>query len=273
MIPSLGQVRVVIEEKSDICFRLSLNLEDHPVTTYLPETDEVIWYSERSGWAHLYLYDAKTGALKNQVTSGDWLVRDIMFYDASRRELYIQTADRIEGRNPYFRDICKVNIDTGELVELFSPDQECVVINQKNMHPFCLVAFGKDVRSSQGIAPSGEYIVSTVSRVDQVPKTVLLDRNGQIILEIETADVSGLPDNWQWPEPILVKGEDDETDIYAVIYRPSDFSEEKSYPIIDYSVDTFRGRFHTSRFIYQYATLWTSIICQRQPMPSLDLLL
>jgi dipeptidyl aminopeptidase/acylaminoacyl peptidase len=238
-----GQVRVVIEEKSNICFRLSLNLEDQPVTTYLPETDEIIWYSERSGWAHLYLYDAKTGTLKNQVTSGNWLVRDILSYDTSRRELTIQTANRIEGRNPYFRDICTVNIDTSELVEVFSPDQECVVINHKNIHPECLIAYGKDIRNSSGIAPSGDYIVSTVSRVDQVPKTVLLNRKGQTILEIETADVSGLPENWQWPEPVIVKGDDNETDIYAVIYRPSDFSEAKSYPIIDYSVDMSEGDF------------------------------
>ena len=236
-------MRVVIEEKSDICFRLSLNLEDHPVTSYLPDTDEILWYSERSGWAHLYLYDAKTGVLKNQVTSGDWLVRDIVSYDASRRELTIQTANRVEGRNPYFRDICRVNIDTSELVEVFSPDQECVVINHKNAHPDCLVSFGKDIRNSQGIAPNGEYIVSTLSRVDQIPVTVLLSRQGETIMELEMADVSGLPSNWQWPEPIVVKGDDNETDIYAVIYRPSDFSEEKSYPIIDYSVETGEGDF------------------------------
>jgi dipeptidyl aminopeptidase/acylaminoacyl peptidase len=238
-----GQVRVVIEEKSDICFRLSLNLEDHPVTTYLPETDEVLWYSERSGWPHLYLYDVNTGVLKNQVTSGNWLVRDILFYDASRRELYIQTAERIEGRNPYFRDICRVNIDTSELIEIFSPDQECVVINHKNIHAECLVAFGKDIRHSHGIAPSGDYVVSTVSRVDEVPKTVLIDRQGKTILDVESADVSGLPDNWQWPEPIVVKGDDNETDIYAVIYRPSHFSAEKSYPILDYSTDITEGDF------------------------------
>ena len=238
-----GQVRVVIEEKSDICFRLSLNLEDSPVTTYLPETDEILWYSERSGWAHLYLYDAKTGALKNQVTKGDWIVRDVMSYDVLRREVLIQTAERIEGRNPYLRDICKVNIDTGELIEIYSPDQECVVINQKHTHLFTLVAYGKDARHAQGVAPSGNYLVTTASRVDQVPTTVLLNRTGEIILEVETADVSGLPENWQWPEPVVVKGEDDETDIYAVIFRPSDFSEEKSYPIIDYSIDMSEGDF------------------------------
>ena len=238
-----GQVRVVIEETSDICFRLSLNLEDQPVTTYLPDTDEVLWYSERSGWPHLYLYDAKTGTLKNQVTRGSWLMRDILFFDAAKRELTIQTAERIEGRNPYFRDICTVNIDTSELVEIFSPNQECVVINHKNVHLGSLAAYGKDIRHSRGIAPSGEYIVSTVSRVDQIPSTVLLNRKGQTILEVETADVSGLPDNWQWPEPIVVKGEDNETDIYAIIYRPSDFSEEQSYPILEYSVDVSEGDF------------------------------
>ena len=230
-----GACRVVIEETSDICFRLSLNLEDYPVLTPLIDSDEVIWYSERSGWAHLYLYDLKTGALKRTITEGEWLVRDILHYDAVRRELWIQTADRVTDRNPYYRDICRVDIDSGEVITVVSTDHEYVVINQKNVLHFCQKAMGRDIRESAGVSPSGRYAVTTRSRVDDIPVSLLLDQEGNEVLTLEEADMSGLPDNWQWPEPVLLKAADGETPVYGIIYRPSDFSENKSYPVLDYS--------------------------------------
>ena len=192
----------------------------------LLESHELIWYSERSGWAHLYLYDTDTGELKNSITQGDWLVRDILHFDTSRRELIIQTAGRIKGRNPYYRDICRVNIDTGKLTPIVSTDHE--------YFSFSVVDFCIEEKTSI-VSPSGRYVVARRSRVDDVPVALLLNREGQELLTIETADVSGLPEGWQWPEPVILKGADDKTDIYGIVFRPSDFSPDKSYPVLDMS--------------------------------------
>jgi hypothetical protein len=108
-----GATRVLFEEVSETQILLSLNSEDYPPFVPLPNTQELIWYSERSGWAHLYLYDLVTGELKQTITQGDWLVRDVLHFDAERREITVQTSARVAGRDPYYRDICRVCFDTG----------------------------------------------------------------------------------------------------------------------------------------------------------------
>ena len=75
---------------------------------------ELLWFSERSGWAHLYLYDLETGNLKNPVTQGDWLVRDVVWVDNKRREVFVQTAGRTSDWDPYYRDLCRIHMDTGK---------------------------------------------------------------------------------------------------------------------------------------------------------------
>ncbi len=221
-----GKVKTVIEDRTDSTITFIPVTHIKTLLVPMPETDEVIWFSERSGWSHLYLYDLKAGKLKNPVTRGDWVVRSVLHFDSEQRELFIQTADRNKGGNPYYSDICRVNIDTGELTEVVASDHEYVVCD------------GRDRISSwydgvMGVSPGAEYVVTTRSRVDQVPVTLLLDRNGREVLTVETADVSNLPKNWQWPEPVLVKAADGETDIYGVVFRPSDFSPDKSYPVLD----------------------------------------
>ncbi len=228
-----GKVKTLIEDRTDSVFTFIPVSHIKTMLVPMPETDELIWFSERSGWSHLYLYDLKTGKLKNPVTQGDWIVRGVLHLDSKRRELFIQTADRKAfsgskqkaGRNPYYSDICRVNIDTGELTEVLSSDHEYVVCDQRNR-----ITWSKD---ATGVSPDANYIVTTRSRVDQVPVTLLLDRNGRELFTVETADISGLPKNWQWPEPVMLKAADGKTDIYAVVYRPSDFSPDKNYPVLD----------------------------------------
>jgi dipeptidyl aminopeptidase/acylaminoacyl peptidase len=200
----------------------------------LPGGKELLWYSERSGFAHLYLYDLETGALKNAITQGDWVLRNILHFDSDTRELTIQTAGRVAGRNPYFRDICRVNIDSGEMVTVLSSDHDYLVCDTTARE----CGNGKNLESNshkQGVSPNGRYWVATRSRADELPVSVLYDDKGNILLELELADVSGLPEGWRWPEHVTVKATDGETDLEGLIYRPSHFSEDKSYPVLDFS--------------------------------------
>ncbi len=220
-----GATRVLFEERSDTHINLMLNGDDYPTFVAIPETNELVWYSERSGWAHIYLYDLNTGELKNTITSGDWVVRSVLHIDIERRELWIQTAGRAKGRNPYYCDICRVNMDTGELTEVLATDHEYTVCDRRSR-----VATADT--SAQGVSSCGDYAVVTRSRVDERPVSLLLDRDGKILQTLETADISGLVENWQWPEPVITRA-DDGTDIYGVVFRPSDFDANKSYPVLD----------------------------------------
>lgn len=230
-----GICRTIIEEKDDVHVTFIPHGHLSTLIHYLPESDELIWYSERSGWAHLYLYDLTTGTLKNAITEGEWMVRALLHVDTKRRELFIKTAGRVEGRNPYYCDICRVNMDTGEMVPVLSTDHEYVVRDQRCKTGSASLTTGLDNGNARGVSPSASYIVATRSRTDQMPVSLLLDRDGNELQTIETGVVNNLPDNWQWPEPIILKAADGKTDIYAVVYRPSDFSPDKVYPVLDCS--------------------------------------
>ncbi len=223
-----GRTAVLIKETSEIMISPIPISHLHTLLLPLPESNELIWFSERSGWAHLYLYEMSSGRLKKTITRGRWLVRNVLHFDPQRRELFIQTAGRVSGRNPYYCDICRVNIDSGELTTIVSSDHEYVVCDQSSR-----ISMGDS--NALGVSPGGACVVTTRSRVDQVPVTLVFDRNGRKVMEVETADVSGLPDDAQWPEPVLLKAADGKTDIYGVVFRPSDFDPQKSYPVLDCS--------------------------------------
>jgi len=285
-----GATRKLFEEKSDTYLKLTQGEEDKAVHLPLPDTDELLWYSERSGYSHLYLYDMKTGTLKNVVTKGDWLVQHMVRFDAKRREAFIQTSGRVAGRNPYYRDLVRVNIDTGKMVELASSNHDyqsyafelavhgdggiiAHVIDDpsskdKKFEMFAHILGAKGPKGGvgvpgvNGVSPTGSYAVVTKSRVNTVPVSFVVDREGNKVMDIETADVSGLPQGWQWPEPVKATAADGKTDIYGVVYRPSDFSPDKSYPVVSNVLNMLhysyvpKGAFDTNLFtVYPSAAL------------------
>ena len=215
-----GKTRVLLTEASDTRVKLSHSILESPVFLPLPESNELIWLSERTGWAHLYLFDLNSGQLKHALTEGQWLVRKILHVDAKRREILIQTAGRDHSISPYYRDICRLNIDSAELTPLLAENYDCSVYGPDDRQVGARAGFGIDSAGVNGLSPRGDYIVTTYSRVDTAPVSILIDRQGREILTLETADVSNLPEGWQWPEPVKLKGADGQTDIYGVVYRP-----------------------------------------------------
>ncbi len=233
-----GSTRVLFEEKSAAFVKLHHDLFDRPHFLPLPETHELIWFSERSGWAHLYLYDLNTGQLKHPITEGEWLVRDLLHFDANQREILVQTAGRDPAISPYYRDICKINIDSGLLTPLVTGNFDHHVFNNFNFAVIVRNEFNIDNITDigiNGVSPDGQFIAVSRSRVDTVPVSFVIDRHGKEQLTVETADISGLPENWQWPEPVKLKGADNQTDIYGVVFRPPSFSPDNHYPILEYS--------------------------------------
>ena len=236
-----GSTRMVFEETSSTHVRLSYSRDNCALLFPIPGSDELIWYSDRDGWAHLYLYDLKSGQLKNAVTSGDWVVRELLYFDENRREIWIQTCGRVARRDPYYLDVCRVNIDTGELISIASGDYEYTALDSRGGKNLFTYFHRNDfdwLPHTSSISPNADYIVVNRSRVDQAPSSILFNRNGEELLAIEAAGITDLPVNWQWPEPVKIIANDGITDIYGVIFRPSDFSPDRKYPVIDASICT-----------------------------------
>jgi dipeptidyl-peptidase-4 len=207
-----GAVRKILEEQGSTYVQLNLMYSEPPNVRILSGGSEVIWFSERDGWGHLYLYNGNTGAIKKQITSGPWVVRDIMHVDEKGRWIYFTGGGREEGRDPYYRHLYRIKMD-GSKLELLTPEDADHLIS---------------------FSPSGRYFTDTYSRVDAVPISVLRACDGMFIRELERADIDLLLETgWKWPEPFRVKGRDGTTGIYGVIFRPSTFDPEKKYPIID----------------------------------------
>lgn len=231
-----GNTQVLFEESSDTYIKLShsIGLYERPLLYPLPDSNELIWFSERSGWGHLYLYDLNTGELKHPLTEGEWLVRNILHIDTERRELIVQTAARDPSVNPYYRDVCKIDLDTGAINPLISGPFEHVVLEPSSSLLTIMGIFSLNSPGVCGTSPSGHYFVVTRSRVNSIPVSLLIDRNGKEILTLEVADPFGLPADWQWPEPVKLTAADGQTEIHGIVYRPPGFSPEKSYPVLDF---------------------------------------
>ena len=234
-----GETRVMFEETSDTFISLSNN-DGLPAIHYLPDNNELIWFSERSGWGHLYLYDLNSGELTKAITEGPWLLRNILHVDSKRRELILQTGGRDSAISPHYRDIVKVHIDTGELTPLATGNYEHSVFGARNgRQAGARGGLGVDQPGAEGVSPDGQYLVYTRSRVDTPPVSVLIDRDGNEILSLETANPHGLPDNWVWPEPVKTQAADGKTDIYGVVYWPPGAdktgADQHRYPVLDFS--------------------------------------
>lgn len=228
-----GATRVLFEEPDSSFINLR-PIPEHPLILPLVETGELIWFSERNGYTHLYLYNLDTGKLKHAITEGEWYVKDVLYIDTEQRRLLVQTTHR-HSTSPFYRDICWVGIDTGELSSIVFGDCEYNVYREDspavNMRRFR----GLDDSGVNGVSPCANYLVVTRSRVDELPVSELIDHSGEVVLTLETAQIVGLPQNWQMPEPVTLTSADGQSEFYAVVFRPLDFSPDKQYPVLDFS--------------------------------------
>lgn len=229
-----GASRTLFEERTDTYVELGSNVYMSSSITPVPGSDEVIWYSERSGWAHLYLYDLETGRLKRALTSGDWLVRDVLGVDEAARQVYLTLAGDNPDRDPYYRSVAKVGLDDGKLTMLSDSDADHAAITQGDFSLMMLVMKGEDIEAVSALSPRAGYFVETVGTVSQLARTDLRRADGSLVMTLEQATAPGLPAGWQWPERVQLTAADGRTAISGVVFRPSDFSPDRRYPVIDY---------------------------------------
>jgi dipeptidyl-peptidase-4 len=232
-----GDVRELFSERSDTYVELGSVVYEPASIRALPKSNELIWYSERSGWAHLYLYSLATGKLVRPLTSGNWVVRDILGVDENRRSIYISIAGRTLRKNLYYREIAKVDLDTGAMKILSSSDEDHEVLEQggiSNEEADLDLLAGADPKSLVGFAPSGDYFVETVTTASMPAKTVLRDREGRLVATVEVGDASRVPRFWRWPQTVSLTSADGKTEINGLVFKPSDYDPGRKYPVIDY---------------------------------------
>lgn len=228
-----GDTRVIFSERAETYVELGVSVYERAAIFPLPGTNELLWYSERTGRGHLYLYDLETGALKRAVTSGAWQVRTVLGVDASRREVFLTAAGIAPDEDPY---ICKpmiASLDSNDQRVVSSERGEHVIWRPGDVALAALSLTGGDPRRVAGLSPDGEHFIETVGSVTELPKTVLRRRNGEEVAVLERA--SGvLPDWWSWPEPVRLEAADGRTDIYGLLFKPYGYDPAQSYPVIDY---------------------------------------
>lgn len=204
-----GEVKTLIEETSTTFVNYNRYFRHN-----MEGGNEIIWMSERDNWNHLYLYDRHNAKVKNQITKGEWYVRDIVNVDEKKREIIFSANGMVPNEDPYLVRYYRIRFD-GSGLTCLTPDE--------GMHQ---AWFSEDK----------QYLVDVYSMVNKAPVAVLRStKDGKIVMPLEKADITELlKTGWIAPEPFVAKGRDGKTDIWGIIQRPTNFDPNKKYPVIEY---------------------------------------
>jgi hypothetical protein len=194
-----GAARVILKETGKTFVETNQNSGGIPNWRPVGGGKEVVWWSERDGWGHLYLVDAVTCAIKTRLTSGAWMVSDLLYVDDTQRYAYFTGRGREAGRDPYYRFLYRVKLDGGA-VELLTPE---------------------NADHNISFAPDGKYLVDVYSRPDTIPVSVVRAASGAVVKELQRADISRLVSaGWTMPIQFTVKARDAQTDPRGLAVSP-----------------------------------------------------
>ena len=208
--PETGETEEILEEEGPTFVEANLDYASRPNVLVL-ESGDLIWFSEKSGYGHLYLY-GEDGQEKNAITAGDWAVRTLLRVDENNSQVYFTAGGREPGRDPYYRHLYRARLD-GTDIELLTLE---------------------DADHDLEIAPGGTAFLDAYSRADHPPVTVLRDLNGSVTLKLEEGDIRNLTDmGWKPPQLFRVKSADGDADLYGLIIKPTSFNESLKYPVIE----------------------------------------
>lgn len=187
-------------------------LEIQPVR-YVTRGGDFVWFSERTGWGHYYLY-SHDGTYKRAITSGTWRAQDMVAQDTIKGTLFVEGVGREDGPSPYLRHVYRVNGDGTGFTHL---------TNSTHDH-------------NTSVSPTRRFLVDNYSRADTIPVSIVRDaRTGREVMRLEVMDDSRIREmGWIAPEPFTTKAADGVTNIYGNLFRPANFDSTKTYPIIAY---------------------------------------
>jgi dipeptidyl aminopeptidase/acylaminoacyl peptidase len=207
---STGEVKEILEEKVATQYESGQGAINW---RYLPASKEIIWYSERDDWGHLYLYDLSSGKLKQQITKGNFVVTRLLKVDEKNRMLYFEANGRETGRDPYFSHFYKIDFE-GKNIQLLTPE---------------------DGNHSITFSPDEKYFIDNYSQPNVPNVAVVRDLTGKLIATLERSDLSKLSETgWKPATPITVKSRDGRWDLYGLMFTPTKLDPSKKYPVVNY---------------------------------------
>lgn len=226
-----GDVRTVVEETSPTF----IDYTNKVWVSYLDRTNEAVWMSERSGYNHLYLVDLAKGGIKNPITQGDWNVRGVDEIDPEGRKALLRVSAIDPAQDPYHVHYLRAKFDGTAPTRLTDGDGTHRIV----------------------WAPDRETFLDIYSRVDLPPVTELRRASdGGRLAVLEVADAAPLKaQGWTAPERFVAKGRDGKTDIWGVIYRPTDFDPKRHYPVIEDIYAGPHGAFVPKAFAPYYSPM------------------
>lgn len=246
-----GATRMVVEESEEHYYAFNARDYNRPNFYVTSDGENAIFYSQRSGTGHLYLYDAKRGKLRNAITKGPWVVFDLIRVDEENRQVYFTAGGREKGRNPYYPHLYRVSLD-GSGLELLTPENA--------VHEFH--TSGLPIRVSSGsqsqFSPSGKYFVDVFSTLEQPPVMVVRAADGELVCKVLEADISALKGiGWRPPERFIVKAADGKADLYGAMFRPVDFDPSLSYAVVDQTYPGPQTNSAPHSFVDNFAAITT----------------
>ena len=205
-----GEMRDVFHDHVDSYYESG---QDKVNWRYLPETNEFLWYSERTNYGQMYLYDLRTGKLKNAITHGDGPVTQVLRVDEKNRVIYFLATGKEAGQDPYFTHYYRAGFD-GKGQTSLTPEAADHAVTP---------------------AEDGSTFVDVYSTVNTPRVAVLRDNDGKVLVPLAKQDISGLQAaGWKAAEPITVKARDGKTPLYGFLWKPTNFDASKKYPLVDY---------------------------------------
>ncbi len=217
--PNTGKVRDILSEREETFFESGHRMVNWHI---LKDRKEVLWYSKRSNWGHLYIYDLETGDLKKQITAGDWNVLQVLHVNQKSGEILF-TGGGKEAGDPYYNYLYSVNINKSRPSEADPGSADVKLLSPENAN------------HNISLSADGKYFVDSYSTPQTPPTTVLRSVTGKPPVKLADADISGLlKTGWNPPESFTVKARDGETDLYGLMFKPTDFDPAQKYPIINY---------------------------------------
>jgi dipeptidyl-peptidase-4 len=208
--PETGDVRQIMTESAPKFFESGNGRVNWH---YLSKSKDVLWFSERDNWGQLYFYDSESGALKNQITSGEGNVTEVLKVDEATRTIYFLAVGKEPRRDPYFQSLYSIGFD-GKRLKLLTPE---------------------NANHNVSLSSDGKFFVDAYSTPTQPQTTVLRASDGTLAMELGKQDISKLTAaGWLPLTPITVKARDGKTDLYGFLFKPTNFDASKKYPVINY---------------------------------------
>ena len=233
MNAATGHIRTIHTETADTFIDTNLSVLGLPNFRILDESNEFIWFSQADGWAHLYLHDLATGALKHRITGGDWVVRDLLHVDPEARTVEFLAGGLDDTANPYHRTLCRIGLDgTGFTVLTPGAADHCLAIPLKRVPRDHIRPEGE---TGCYRAPSGRYFVHTFSDLTSLPITEIRHAGGGKVATLVKAELApDLARAWRFPTPFTVTADDGRTALFGAMWLPTDFDPARRYPVIDF---------------------------------------